>query len=312
MIELLEPPRHPNFVSGGFRYHERIVKALGPQRARCITVEPGQLHEHVQATRRADPSRHIVVDGWFAELARRPLPSDATALLHMVPTTPGWNTEPLAAIVTGAGTAKAVRDDARRVDIVRPGVDACFVPAPRANDDGRQGGLALVATGTIGEAKGQIRLIRILRTLPRTWRLTLFGSIHQHPDEVQALRRSATGLPVEIRGAVSSEELAEAYAHHDLFVSLSRSESYGMACAEAATAGLPLLALQTGEIHSFAETGHAWLLDANASDSAIGQQLGLLLKQPHAVAGARRQTRPSACRTWAEAAVEFERACLKG
>ena len=107
MITLLEPPRPPGLPSGGFRYQERVVAALGDDASR-ISVPPAALHDKVLELRRQDPSAQVVVDGWFADLAAAPLPDDVTALLHMAPARPDWSTRPLHVVATGQPTADAV------------------------------------------------------------------------------------------------------------------------------------------------------------------------------------------------------------
>ena len=133
MITLLEPPRPPGLPSGGFRYQERVVAALGDDASR-ISVPPAELHDKVRELRRQDPSAQVVVDGWFADLAADPLPDDVTALLHMAPARPDWSARPLHVVATGQPTADAIARQAASVTIVRPGVDACFSAAPRSGD----------------------------------------------------------------------------------------------------------------------------------------------------------------------------------
>ena len=138
MITLLEPPRPPGLPSGGFRYQERVVAALGDDASR-ISVTPAELRDKVLELRRQDPSAQIIVDGWFADLAADSLPEEVTALLHMVPARPSWSTRPLHVVATGQPTADAVAEQAASVTVVRPGVDACFSASPRSGDPASSG-----------------------------------------------------------------------------------------------------------------------------------------------------------------------------
>ena len=303
MITLLEPPRPAGLTSGGFRYQERVVGALGAD-ARRLTVAPGALHDRVRELRAAAPRAVVVVDGWFADLQDRPLPAGVIALLHMQPTTAGWAADVDRAIVTGAGTADGLRADVARIAVVRPGIDGCFAPGPRTGDATP----GVICTGTICEAKGQRRLVEALRSAPAPWRLTIVGSASREPDYVARLRDVAADSPVTIRDAVPPEMLAALYAEHDLFVSMSTRESYGMAAAEAAAAGLPLFGLDTGELRAFGDRDARWLLPVDADDAAVSATLHALLAAPRALADCRR-TIPGERRSWRKVADEFAAAC---
>ena len=89
---------------------------------------------------------------------------------------------------------------------------------------------------------------------------------------------------------------------------LSASESYGMAAAEAAAAGLPLLGLDTGELRSFGDEDARTILPIDATDDVVASALRQLLARPHALR-AKRATRPGSRRTWRCAATEFAAAC---
>ena len=295
MIVLLEPPRPPGLPSGGFRYQERIVDALAPA-ARRVEVPPAELHRCVRLLRHGEPRTTVLVDGWFADLTDAPLPAGVTALLHMVPARADWSASPLPVIATGQPTADAVADQARSVQVVRPGVDACFSAQPRRGE----ASFAVVCAGTICAAKGQRRLLAALRELQTPWRLTFVGSTSHDPDEVAALRAEAASLPVTIHDAVTPEALAALYAEHDVFATLSKSESYGMAAAEAAAAGLALFGLETGELRTFGDESRRTLLPIDADDQVIHRHLAALAADmpPRGAAD-------PATRSWQDAAHEL-------
>jgi len=208
------------------------------------------------------------------------------------------------AIATGTPTADAVRDDVDQLTIVRPGIDDCFKPAPRGGDQA----IALICAGTVCAAKGQRRLVGALRGATAPWRLTIVGSTSYDPAEVERLRRDADGLPVTIRDAVRAEQLADMYVEHDLFVTLSCNESFGMAAAEAAASGLPLLGLATGELDTFGHERARWILPTSADDCDIQDTLHRLLEEPGALRDLRAQRAPPP-RKWQDAANELSAAC---
>jgi glycosyltransferase involved in cell wall biosynthesis len=303
VITLLEPPRPAGLISGGFRYQERVTAALAED-ARRVTVHPERLHEHVRAMREATPDTTIIVDGWFADLTARQLPAGVIPLLHMQPKACGWAAGIARAVATGAGTATAARAEVAEVALVHPGIDDCFTPRARCGDDA----VAIICAGTISEAKGQRRLVTALRDAQTPWRLTIVGSTTAAPRDVERLRREAAGAPVTIREAVAPAALAELYAEHDLFATLSVSESYGMAAAEAAAAGLPLLGLDTGELRSFGRDEARWLLPVDADAHDVASALQRLLAAPRALR-AKRGERAGGRRTWGDAAAELAAAC---
>jgi glycosyltransferase involved in cell wall biosynthesis len=74
------------------------------------------------------------------------------------------------------------------------------------------------------------------------------------PDD--GLVRSLAPPNVSFAGRVSRDELPALYAHSDVFVMPSRSETWGMAMQEAAAVGLPLIATDApGAAHDLIEDG---------------------------------------------------------
>ena len=73
MITLLEPPRPSGLTSGGFRYQERLISAIGPASQR-ITTDPRRLHGRVEQLLATQHRGVVVVDGWFADLCDAPAP----------------------------------------------------------------------------------------------------------------------------------------------------------------------------------------------------------------------------------------------
>ena len=299
LITLLEPPRPAGLVSGGFRYQERVIEAIGAA-ARRQTVSPAELDARVSELRRRRPDEAVLVDGWFTELCAAPLPEGVIPLLHTVPRAQGWANRHARAVATSQRTAEQVRGADGAVAVVRPGVDACFTPRPRTGD----GTFALVCAGAVCEAKGQRRLVEALRGVVLPWRLTLVGSRTAPAEELADVDRASEGLPVTVRDAVAPEELAALYAEHDLFVTLSRDESFGMAAAEAVAAGLPLVATDTGELATLGRDEARWLLPVDADERVVRAQLHDLIARPDELRALRGRS-AAPVRTWRDAAAEL-------
>jgi glycosyltransferase involved in cell wall biosynthesis len=132
-----------------------------------------------------------------------------------------------------------------RVHVAEPGVD----PAPPAAGTGDGGELLCVAAVT--EHKGHDLLLTALADLAdRPWRCVCVGALDREPDFVDRLRRQAAdagiGDRVCWRGALSGQELDQAYAGADALVLASRAETYGMVVTEALARGLPVIATAVG------------------------------------------------------------------
>jgi glycosyltransferase involved in cell wall biosynthesis len=227
-----------------------------------------------------------------------------------VPEPRDWLRDRPPAIATGAPTAEAVRALVRDVVVVRPGLDPCFTTAgnaPRGAPDAVQ----VVAVGTVAPGKGQLLLVQALRAAGAPCQLTLLGDLNGAPDYVTAVRAAVGPLPVQLRGVVPPEEVAAVLRGADLFVSASRSESFGMAVAEAAACGVPVLAFATGEIPALVRDGATgWLLPPDASDAAFTTALHDIVRAPERLAAARRAHGMPVLPGWEQAAAAFRDACL--
>lgn len=310
MILLLEPQRAPGFVSGGYRYQDEIGQHLAARgEGELRAIAPHELAAVVARTRQERRGTVVVVDGLFVALRQEPLPAEVIALLHVVPERTPWATAPMPVIATSQRTADAVRAEVLSVTVVRPGLDACFVPGPaRASSDR----LRIVCVGTISPHKGQLLLATTLvnSTSASRCELVLIGDERSHLDHVETVRAAARTMPLEVRSVLSPAAMAAELRRADLFVSASRRESFGMAVAEAAACGVPVLAFDTGEIRSFVQDGrNGWLLRSDATDAEFAARLTSLLMDPGRLASARGAwTRPP-LQTWEAVARSFARAC---
>jgi glycosyltransferase involved in cell wall biosynthesis len=95
-------------------------------------------------------------------------------------------------------------------------------------------GCVFVSVARLSPEKGAAELVRAIAGVPA--QLVVVGN----GPELEALERRA---PANVRfvGHVPRAELARWYAAADAFALASRSETWGMAVAEAATAGLPIV-----------------------------------------------------------------------
>ena len=144
-----------------------------------------------------------------------------------------------------------------QISIVRPGIDEEFAEACRrrrkALDSTLKGPPLLLTVAHMLRGKGLVWLLSLLKRLSHIgWRWKIIGdtSLDKRYSEVFFRELSRSGLEnrVDCAGVFEQDTMPEEYSRADIFVFPSASESYGMACAEAAAAGLPVIANNTGGI----------------------------------------------------------------
>jgi glycosyltransferase involved in cell wall biosynthesis len=127
--------------------------------------------------------------------------------------------------------------------------------------------------------------------------------------ELNQLQRLAP-KSVRLLGPVPREELPRWYAAADVFVQASRSETWGMALAEAAAAGLPLVASEAvGAAYDLIEPEVNGLIVRTSEDGALREALRrVAVDEPFRKRAAERSLelgRRTTPRDWAEAVAEL-------
>jgi len=154
---------------------------------------------------------------------------------------------------SGGATPRQV-DGTPPVFVAEPGTD----PAPRAT--GTDGASALVCVAAVTPVKGHDVLVDALaRLADLPWTCVCAGPLDRAPGHVDEVRRriERAGLTdrVHLVGPLDPAARDAAYAAADLAVAPSRTETYGMAVAEALARGLPLVATTGGALPD--TVGHA-------------------------------------------------------
>ena len=213
-------------------------------------------------------------------------------------------------VVTSGHTALRLADfgvPARRILVVRPGVDG---PSPRMRSAAtlEKRPVVLLCVANLAPRKGQDVLLRALARLRRLrWQLLLVGPAR---DAAYAgrLRRLARHLRIAGRivfaGALSEAKLARLYRLADLFVLPSHYEGYGIAVAEAAAHGLPVVASDAGAIAE-AIAGARHRLVPPGDVPALADTLRGFLVARRAIGGDWRAPMDARPRSWAAAGREF-------
>jgi len=144
------------------------------------------------------------------------------------------------------------------------------------------------------------------------WRLELVGEVAAEPLYTAAVRRSlerAAPGSVAVRGPLSDDDLAAAYAGADIFAMPSRYEGYGIAYAEALAFGLPIVACAVGPVPALVGPA-AGLLVPPGDRRALAAALTRLMddKALRARMAAAARARAALLPTWDDTAAAFLRA----
>jgi glycosyltransferase involved in cell wall biosynthesis len=190
-----------------------------------------------------------------------------------------------------------------RITRIPPGSDRLpFSAVPKQNASVR-----VLCVANLTPGKGHAILLRALAAVPHVdWTLTCAGSERRDPDTAWRVRALARELGIasriEWRGELDDAALDTAYAEADLFALATRSETYGMAVAEAIAHRVPVISTRTGEIPSI--VGGAGLLAEPGDTESFGSVMTAALSKAALRRALRDRARDAAQRlpTWEAAA----------
>ena len=277
---LLACPWRKNRATGGFRYNREIARRIGDTELRYVLIRNGE--------RRIPAGADLVVlDSLFfldpdtgLEVVRE-VDAPYGLVVHYLPSSDPTLDDTgrsnflrgedrllsgaAGAVVTGSREADSVlrRYPGLRIEVVPPGLSRIGgggVPEEAADGDLGAGPVRLVTVSNLSPLKGIDRLVPVLAGLERkAWTWTVYGDTSADPAYTRDLDRAITdaglGGRIRLAGKIDPEEVGSALEAADIFVFPSLSESYGMAAAEAAAAGLPVIMNGTGEMGRILENG---------------------------------------------------------
>lgn len=267
--------------TGGYVYARRIMaewaKAGVPHRViKLPGAYPNPTHANLNATAMALAlaDAPLLIDGLaygaFSEVVAKAVGWRTTVLLHHpLCDETGLSDEAAATafgrerialskaahvVVTSPLTARdlTVRFgvDPDKITIAEPGLDQ-IDPADPAPLDGNPP--VIIAVGSVTPRKGYADLVTALAACTDIpWRCEIIGALDRDTGEaarVQALI-AANSLTdrITLRGALTAEQMTNAYTTADLLAAPSLHEGYGMAVAEAMAHGLPIIAAKAGAL----------------------------------------------------------------
>ncbi|BBA35802.1 putative glycosyltransferase [Methylocaldum marinum] len=200
------------------------------------------------------------------------------------------------------------------VFLSEPGVDAAFLAARRVSREpaeNRPPGIVTVANCL--PAKGLIELLEILSELRHyDWTWHLAGDERIDPGYTQRFRSRIADLGLQIRitlhGVLDTPELARLLAAMDIFAFASRFEAYGMALAEAAAVGLPVVTTDVGEASRIVRHGETGLVAPAADRRGFRENLERLLSDRELRRRYRARLWLDRPRSWQDAFADFRNA----
>ena len=190
---------------------------------------------------------------------------------------------------TAHSVVKQLGVDCSRVTVVYQGVDATFVPVPKANATelvADKYGLPpkyLLCVGTIEPRKDHAVLLRALESVPEAPLLVIVGGVGWRCREtVRLIRASEAAGRVRHLGWVGDSDLAALYSAAMVMVYPSFYEGFGLPVLEAMACGCPVLCSWSS---SLPEVGGDTVRYFRPRDSAdLARRLRELVDDPEALA----------------------------
>jgi glycosyltransferase involved in cell wall biosynthesis len=312
-------PGDPRRRTGGFIYNAHIIDARDDN----VLALPGQWPSPSEAdTRRCGTLLSTIPDGevvildglalvgalpWLPALRAR---TTVILLIHL-PLSAERGTPPTEAARLHALEAQAVALSHRvvatsahaaaqiatlhgcEVRAISPG---CTPPPPaQVSGAGR-----LLCVGSIAPRKGHDILLAALSQLTDLdWRLRCAGEVGAWAETLRISER------VTLLGPLDQAEMDVEYASADIFTLATWDETYGMALAEAAAAGLPIVSTTAGAVPQTVPPGAGLLVPPGDVDALAGA-LRVVLTDPVCRSVMARASRAAPVRSWGEVVDDWD------
>lgn len=189
-------------------------------------------------------------------------------------------------VVNSRATQKACRDiyAEREYPIIPMGVDVTKFKKSQKETD--KDTFVVTSTGRLSPEKGMYELVKSLRDLLKKLpeiKLQIIGEGPERSRIEQYISEQKLEQSVILLGWKSHAEIADVYANSDLFIGLSQSEKnhkegFGLVFAEAAAAGLPVIATKQGGINDVVKDGETGYLIAEKNSKLLREKVIRLCK----------------------------------
>lgn len=329
-IILIHPPWN-RFPSGGNRYNENILKQAERNGFPLFSMPLKGDRWEKDIPRLKAQCDLIIWDSFFLEaLCRHPSSTGQAAFLaHYLPSlNPTLSTAQRRSIrgkearalegmqfliTTGRPVEQTLkaRYPEKPLFLCEPGVDAIFFPRAKRPLKSRRA-IQLLTAANLLPGKGQLEMLSILSRLPaQNWHWHLAGHDGQDRAYAGRLWESAAKLNLQekmtFHGILSPSELAHLMEKIDIFTFPSHYEAYGMALAEAAAQGLPVVTTRVGAADRLIQHGRTGFLAPVGAWEQFGDYLNRLITDSELRDRFHAQGRRP--RTWEMAFDDFRAAC---
>jgi glycosyltransferase involved in cell wall biosynthesis len=147
------------------------------------------------------------------------------------------------------------------------------------------GSKTILAVGRLEDYKQTDRLLTALPLLPPEYELVVIGNGPLRPRIEQLAAELGVRARLRLLGHVAQPELMAWYRSADVFVSLSRHESFGMTLLEGAAAGAAIVASDIPahrEVAGYLPSDRALLVDQDCAPAYLGRAVELAARRGRA------------------------------
>ena len=175
-----------------------------------------------------------------------------------------------------------------------------------------------ISIGSICDRKNQILLLNMLSKIdPLLYKWTFIGSqngdqkyLRSFMDEIEKIKWEKS---LVFLGNIQHSKVLQTLSVSDLFVSISTKESYGMAVAEACSTGVPVLALETGDISDWVKQNYNGFIFPQEDSQGLQDKLNQIIKDLDLLTALKYEARKLSNKlifsSWEESGTKFIEAC---
>jgi glycosyltransferase involved in cell wall biosynthesis len=162
---------------------------------------------------------------------------------------------------------------AGRIEVIPMPVDPCFFDSMprgsfRAQLDIPDGAVVLLSVSRLSGEKNLRFMLRatqpVLQTSPST-RLVIVGDGPERKSLVRLAHELGVADQVHFTGFLDRSSVRQVFTDSDAFLFTSRTETQGLAVAEAVASGLPVVAIQDRTLDGLVTSGHNGIISSESS-----------------------------------------------
>ena len=347
-IEVLQPPRN-NLQSGGYLFNSNISKFLKKKRmGKLVELKTEDLIKYIVAS--SSKRTVFALDSIYLQsidysqikpfLKEKKL--QIIILLHLLPSEDlvgdsfdyekiqklksrelAWIKQSnFLVIVTGRSYKQELLRKGilpSRVKVIYPGQNNFLIKENKVIEPKKiEYPVKGITVGSLSPRKNQILLVEMLTKInPELYKWTFIGNNKLFPEYTKRIMNLANQGKwrdsLFFAGQAHHSKVLKSLSNSDLFVSTSVKESYGISVAEACSAGLPVLSLNTGDFSRWVKPNHNGYLIDPEDLQEIMSKLNDVIKNlsllTHLKIAAKKHSSGIHFSTWEESYLKFEKVC---